>query len=144
MIPQILLGLVVAWVSYIAITLAKNIRRARLMSVPLVVVPVSPMNILWIVLEPLVFRILDSLPFRLGNFSRYARRGWHFHEKAASHVELGDAWALVTPRETFLHICNPEAINEIFARRQDFVRPVQLYSTWIFHFTSNGILTRWF
>jgi hypothetical protein len=129
MIPQILLSLGVVWLSYTAISLVNNVRRARLMDVPLVVVPVSPMNVLWIVIEPLVFRVLDSLPIRLGSFSRYARRGWHFHEKAASHVELGDAWALVTPRETFLHICNPEAINEIFARRQDFVRPLQLYST---------------
>ncbi|KAI9878026.1 MAG: hypothetical protein M1830_002146 [Pleopsidium flavum] len=127
MIPQLLLGLAVAWSAYSAIALATNVRRARAMDVPLIVVPISPMNILWIVIEPLVFRILDSLPFTLGSFSRYARRGWHFHDKAASHVELGDAWALVTPREIFLHICDPEAINDIFARRQDFVRPVQLY-----------------
>lgn len=127
MIAQILVGLAVAWLVYSTIALANNVRRARKMGVPLIVVPVSPMNILWIVAEPLVFRILDSLPFRLGSFSRYGRRGWHFSDKAASHIELGDAWALVTPRETFLQICNPDAINEVFARRQDFQRPVQLY-----------------
>ena len=128
MLPQILLSLGVAWIAYTFLTLAVNVHRARAMKVPLIVVPVSPMNTLWIVFEPLVFRILDRLRFRLGSFGRYGRRGWHFHDKAASHVELGDAWALVTPRETFLHVCNPEAINEVFARRQDFVRPIQLYS----------------
>lgn len=124
MIPQ-LLG--AAWLCYSGLALINNVRRARSMNVPLVVVPISPMNILWIVFEPLVFKFLDSLRFQFGSFSRYGRRGWHFHDKAATHVEMGDAWALVTPRETFLHICNPEAINEIFARRQDFIRPAQLY-----------------
>ena len=125
-IPLLLGG---AWLLYSGLTLIKSVRRARSMKVPLVVVPISPMNILWIVIEPLVSRVLDSLPFNFGNFNRYGRRGWHFHDKAASHVELGDAWALVTPRETFLHICNPEAINEIFARRHDFIRPTQFYCT---------------
>jgi hypothetical protein len=141
MIPQILLGLGAAWVAYSALSLINNVRRARVMGVPMVIVPISPMNLLWIVVEPLVFRFLDSLPFKLGSFSRYARRGWHFHDKAASHVELGDAWALVTTRETFLHICNPDAINEIFARRQDFVRPLQFYREWRTSMSSNLSLT---
>lgn len=128
MIPQLLLGLALVWLFYSSISLARNFRRAQAMGVPLIAVPVSPMNVLWIVIEPLVFRILDSLPFSVGSFGHYGRRGWHFHDKAASHVKLGDAFALVTPRETFLHICDPDAINDIFARRLDFVRPVQLYS----------------
>ena len=86
MLPYILLSLGIAWVAYTFLTLAVNVHRARAMKVPLIVVPVSPMNTLWIVVEPLVFRILDRLPFRLGSFGRYGRRGWHFHNKAASHV----------------------------------------------------------
>lgn len=128
MIPHLLFSLAMAWLVYSGMTLARNFRRAQAMGVPLIKVPISPMNVLWIVIEPLVFRILDILPFSLGSFGHYARRGWHFHDKAASHVKLGDAFALVTPRETFLHICDPDAINDIFSRRQDFVRPVQLYS----------------
>ena len=72
----------------------------RAMDMPLVLIPVNPIHLFWIVFEPLVFRIMDGLPFRLGSFSRYGRRGWHFHDKAASHVDLGDVFALVTPRET--------------------------------------------
>ena len=58
------------------------------MKVPLIVVPVSPMNTLWIVVEPLVFRILDRLPFRLGSYGRYGPRGgqnnWHPSKKGQS------------------------------------------------------------
>lgn len=128
MILQLLLGLALAWWLYSDISLARNFDRAQAIGVPLIKVPVSPMNFPWILMKPLVFRILDPLPFELGSFGRYGRRGWHFQDKVASHLELGDAFALVKPREIFLHICNPEAINEIFFRRQDFVRPVRLYS----------------
>lgn len=128
MILQAFFGFGLAWLLYNASSLMLNIRRARTMNVPIVVVPISPTNVLWIIVEPLFFRVLDALPLPRGNFSRYGRRGWHFYEKASSHMELGDAWALVTTRETFLHICDPEAINDVFARRQDFIRPVQFYS----------------
>lgn len=124
MILQLLLGLAVAWLLYSRMALAKNLRRAQAIDFPLLTVPVSPMNVFWIEIEPLVFRIIDSLPFSLGTFGRYGRRGWHFLDKAASHLELGDSFALVTRRETFLHICDPDAINDVFARRQDFVRPI--------------------
>ena len=106
---------------------ARNLRRAHALGIPVISVPVSPMNILWIVVEPVVFRILDSLPFSIGSF-KYARRGWHFADKARTHEQLGDVFVLTTPRETFLHVCHPDAINEIFDRRQDFIRPVELYS----------------
>lgn len=127
MIGQVLLALAFAWLIYSATCLSINIRRARTMGVPLVVVPISPMNVLWIVVEPLIFRLLDHLPIHLGTFGRYGRRGWHFHDKAQSHLELGDIFALVTPRETFVHLAQPDAILEVFSRRMDFIRPIQLY-----------------
>ena len=121
-----LCGLATAWFAYSMLCLRANVRRARTMHVPLILVPVSPMNALWIAAEPLVYLVLDRLPVRF-RWAKYARRGWHFVDKAATHQALGEAFAVVTPRETFLHVCEPGAIAEVFARRQDFVRPVQLY-----------------
>lgn len=101
MIPLLLLIFGAMWIAYSAVSLGINIHSARAINVPWVMVPISPMNIPWVVAEPMVFRVLGILPFRLGSFSRYGRRGFHFYDKAASHVEMGDAWTLVTPRETF-------------------------------------------
>ena len=70
-IPTLLSILFLVW--YI-VPFAKNIYRARALGVPVLSVPVSPMNVLWIVAEPMVFHILDRLPIDLGNFN-YARRG---------------------------------------------------------------------
>lgn len=63
------------------------------------VVPVSPMDILWIVVEPLVFRILNILLFSFGTFGRYTRRGWYFPDKARTHEELREALVLVPLRD---------------------------------------------
>ena len=109
-----------------------NVRRARAMQIPLIRVPIDPMNVLWLTVEPLLFRVLDLLPFSYGSFGRYSRRGWHFRDKDRSHIELGPVWALVTPREIYLHVSDRHAINEVFARRADFRRPQQLYSKWTY------------
>ena len=121
------LGAILLWLTWWLLPYSRNVRRAKALGIPVISVPVSPMNVLWIVVEPLLFRILDSLPFDLGSFE-YARRGWHFADKARSHEKLGEAFVVTTPRETFLHVCHPDTINEVFDRRQDFIRPVELYS----------------
>ena len=108
-----------------------NIRRARSMGIPLIRIPIDPMNVLWLVLEPHLFRVLHRLPISYGAFGYYSRRGWHFRDKAESHLRYGPAWAIVTPRGIYLHIADPDAINDVFARRADFMRPLQLYSKWI-------------
>ena len=112
-----------------------NHRRARRMSIPLIRLPVDPMNILWILLEPHFWRLLDTLPFNFANttFGRYSRRGWFFADKASSHLRYGPIFALVTPMYIYIYVADPEAVHEIFTRREDFLRPSRMYSTWPTH-----------
>ncbi|KAI9674467.1 MAG: hypothetical protein M1817_001805 [Caeruleum heppii] len=127
MIPQFILASGVAYLIWSLFCMESNVRRARLVGVPVVRMPIDPMNKLWLVFEPPLFRLLDCLPFDYGTFGRYSRRGWHFQDKARSHLEFGPAWIIATPRELYLQIADPDAINDIFARRADFVRPLHLY-----------------
>lgn len=103
-------------------------RRAVSMDIPLVRVPVDPNNALYLVLEEYIWRLLNLFPFTFGNFARYSRRGWHFIDKAESHIRYGPAWAIVHPGGIFVHVADPDAIRDIFARRQDFQRPNEMYS----------------
>ena len=105
-----------------------NYRRALTMDIPLVRLPVDPMNIAWLILEPHLWRLLDCLPVDWGTFGHYSRRGWYFHDKAASHLRYGPAWALVTPRDIYVSVSDPDAIHDIFVRRGDFLRPSKMYS----------------
>lgn len=118
-----------AWTLYSLGGLVQNIGRARRLGIPYHVLPASPVNPLWVVLEPVIFFILDRLPFQLGRVSYYGRRSWQFADRAQSHLRMGDAWALATPSEVFVYVCDPEAITQIISRRVDFIRPVELYST---------------
>lgn len=105
-----------------------NHRRASSMRIPLVRLPVDPMNIFWLIVEPSLWRILDHLPINWGVFGRYSRRGWHFHDKAESHLRYGPVWALVTPCAVYVYVADPNAIQDIFNRREDFLRPSEFYS----------------
>lgn len=130
MIAQTLLGFALAYLIWSLVSMEVNYRRAASMGIPLVRLPVDPMNIPWLILEPSLWRLLDRLPFSWGTFGRFSRRGWHFHDKAASHLQYGPAWALVTPRDIYVYVADPDAIHDIFVRRGDFLRPSKLYSEW--------------
>lgn len=105
-----------------------NYQRASSMGIPLVRLPVDPMNIVWLILEPYLWRLLNRFPFDWGTFGHYSRRGWHFKDKATSHLKYGPIWALVTPCDIYVYVAEPEAIHDIFVRRGDFLRPSKMYS----------------
>lgn len=128
MILQLAIGLGVAYLVWSLAAMEINHRRASSIGIPLVRLPIDPMNIPWLVLEPYFWRVMDHLPFRWGTFGRYSRRGWHFHDKAKSHLHYGPAWALVTPCDIYVYVADPDAIHDIFMRRGDFLRPSKLYS----------------
>lgn len=128
MIAQILLSLVGVYSAWSFISMEINYRRASSMNIPLVRLFVDPLNVPWIILEPALWGLLDYLPFNWGTFGRYSRRGWHFHDKAESHLKYGPVWALVTPRDIYVHVADPRAISDIFGRREHFIRPSKMYS----------------
>ncbi|KAF2821233.1 cytochrome P450 [Ophiobolus disseminans] len=120
-----LLGLYVGW-AFICLEL--NHKRASVMRIPLVRVPIDPLNLFFMVLEPHIFRIIDLLPPSiLPNFVQYMRRGWFFLDKADAHLKYGPMWASVTPRGIHIQICDSEAIHDMFNRRYDFIRPSENY-----------------
>ncbi|KAH9905463.1 cytochrome P450 [Xylariomycetidae sp. FL2044] len=126
-----LVGLLVAYVAWTFVCLELNVRDARRIGIAYVRLPVDSNNVLWTIFQPLVWNILDRLPFAWTSypyFVRYSRRGWHFSDKSDTHVRLGPVWALVTPVAVYLHIADADAIHDIFLRRADFVRPIKEYS----------------
>lgn len=112
------------------ITLERNYKRALSMGIPLIRVPIDPLNIPWQVIEPHLWRVADIFHLPSPSCTCYMRRGWCFADKARAHLEFGSIYAIVTPREIFVQLCDSEAIHDVFTRRGDFVRPVRNYSEW--------------
>ncbi|KAK8005919.1 hypothetical protein PG991_012216, partial [Apiospora marii] len=106
--------------------LEANVRQARGLGVPVVRLPVDVNNLLWILVQPHVWKVLDRLPVPWSAYPtcvRYARRGWYMPARAEAHVRLGPVWALVTPVQICVHVADPDAILDMVTRRGDFQRP---------------------
>ncbi|KAK7908714.1 hypothetical protein PG985_016017 [Apiospora marii] len=119
----------VAWCIYSWHSLLRNYLVARKLGIPLRLLPISHGNPFWMIVDRKVVTFLRKLPL-LGNdnFTRYNWRGWEVREKCRSHLEMGPVWMHVTPGRNWLYICDPETLVDIFRRRTDFPRPLELFA----------------
>ena len=127
MLAQILSLLLILFggsLGYNFYSLYKNYLQAQELGLPIVAIPISPDNPLWIALQTSFTKVLQYVPFNAFSFTRHCRLGWEFHDRYQTHVRLGDAWVLVTPAKNWLYVTNGKAVTEIFSRSRDFVRPV--------------------
>ena len=120
----LLVYVLVLWCFYTGYCLLVNYRRASRLNVPIVCIPVSPDNPLWIALQTTFSSLFKHVPFDAFSFTQYCRLGWEFHDRYKTHQRLGDAWMLVTPDRNWLYVAQAEAAYEIFSRGREFGRPV--------------------
>ncbi|KAI9718838.1 MAG: hypothetical protein M1828_006527 [Chrysothrix sp. TS-e1954] len=119
---------IVLCVLYNYYCLLLNYVAARKIGIPMVVIPISPENPLWMIVDKRIFiPLFERIPFGTGNFTRYNWRGWEIKDRNKSHLELGDIFIAVTPGRNFLHLCNAEALVDVFQRRSDFPRPLEIF-----------------
>ncbi|KAL4962315.1 cytochrome P450 [Aspergillus stella-maris] len=106
------------------VALELNYWRAPSIGIPLAI---DPQNIVWMVIEPHIWPILDRLPIDWGTFGLYGRRERHFTDKADSHLRYGPIWALVTLAHIYVHVADVDAVHEVFNRWMDFQRLSKMY-----------------
>ncbi|KAI1821853.1 putative cytochrome P450 [Xylaria intraflava] len=126
MLTLFCLGAGLAYVAWTVVCLEANVRKARALGIPIVRLPIDSNNVIWILLQPHVWKILDRLPIEWSwypRFVRFSRRGWFFAERARIHEELGPVWALVSSMAINIHFAEPDTIHDIVMRRGDFQRP---------------------
>jgi hypothetical protein len=113
---------------YWGVCLLRNYAAARKLGVPLRVIPIDHTNPIWMLLDRKILSIITQLvpSLRSSSFVRHNYRGWELRERYFSHHELGDVFALVTPGRTWVYIANPDALMDVFRRRTDFPRCLEL------------------
>lgn len=123
---------IAAYIGWSLVCLEVNYRKALSMGIPLIRMPIDPLNVPFQIIEPHVFKVIHSLPVsvqdRLPAVVKYMRRGWFFYDKADSHIRYGPAFAFVTPRNSWVQVCESEANYDIFSRRLEFIRANENYS----------------
>lgn len=116
--------LTAAWALNIGLHLWQNYSSACAIGVPVRIIPISPLNPFWVLLDRKVLRYVRRLPLGDNSFTRYNWRGWEVKDRYQSHHEMGDIWVLVTPFKNWVYINNPDALMSVFRRGSDFPRPV--------------------
>lgn len=108
--------------------LANNYLKARKVGLPVIIVPISPENLVWMQLARYFLPILKYVPFGNGYFSRFCHIGWEFDEKTRAHLELGDAFMFATPTNNWIYLCNAATAHDIIKRERqgEFERPAEL------------------
>ncbi|KAI0594164.1 cytochrome P450 [Biscogniauxia sp. FL1348] len=106
-------------------SLLRNYAAARTIGVPIRIIPFSPFNPFWSLVDRKVVLFLRRLPYVGDNaITRYNWRGWDIEDRWRSHYEMGDIFVLVTPQYNMVLINDPEATTSVFKRSTDFPRPV--------------------
>jgi hypothetical protein len=109
--------------------LIQNYGAARKIGLPVMVVPVSPENPLWMMLSRRVMPWVKRIPFGSGSFSRFGALGWEFYQRN-SVVEFGDGVVICTPGKNWVYVWNPDTVSDILQRRNEFFRPVELFGSY--------------
>ncbi|KAI0382414.1 putative cytochrome P450 [Hypomontagnella monticulosa] len=132
-----IISLLIAYLIWNLVCIESNVRKARALQVPVVRIPFSVDSNIWVIFQPLVWKTLEyclSVPWgSYPDFIRFSHRNWHFLEKSRPTDQIGSAWALVSPSSISLHFADPDAIEEVFSRWKDFIRPVHKYGMLAFY-----------
>lgn len=125
---QLIVTLVLIWWTFQAYRLLANYKCATQIGVPIVCVPISPDNPLWIALQTSFTSLFKYIPFDAFSFTRYCKLGWEFHDRFRPFSTLGDVFVLVTPDRNWFYVGEAEAANDILSRGREFGRPVWMLS----------------
>ncbi|KAI0158957.1 cytochrome P450 [Pestalotiopsis sp. NC0098] len=120
--PILLFGTILgSW----AVALVKNYAAARTIGIPIRILPFSPFNPFWSLVDRKVVTFLRRLPLIGDNaLTRYNWRGWDLEDRWQCHYEMGDIFIFVTPQYNMIQLSDPDATNNVFKRSADFPRPV--------------------
>lgn len=126
----ILLGPALLCLSTIS-ALLRNYSKARTIGLPILIVPVSYSNPLWLVIGRHAAPWFRYLPFGLGDtVSRIGYSGWEWAQKHSIFQEYGPGFVIVTPVQNWLYTCDGETLYGIFygERQGSIERPTELWA----------------
>lgn len=123
-----LLTLFVVIVTFLGLTtllpLARNYGTARKIGLPILVIPVNPLGLFWLIIgvqfRPLIRRLF---PERLTLWTHCCVYGGGIEQRRPVHDLLGPVFVTVSPGIIELVIGDAIAANEVFTRRKDFPKP---------------------
>lgn len=116
------------FVWFTALPLARNLAVARKIGLPIVIVPVDPLGLFWLLIgmqfRPLMRRIL---PESLTDWMHCCVYGGDIEQRRPIHARLGPVFIAVNPGFIELVVGDAVAADQVFTRRKDFPKPARAY-----------------
>lgn len=122
----IMFGVVIAalfgvWFISSAHRLYTNYQSAKLTGFPIVVCPVNPQNLLYVLVNaPLRPWLMRNLPPVVYNRFKVCTFGWQFYDRHQFHDAVGPVFVLVTTGVNQVWIADPALAQVVLTRRKDF------------------------
>lgn len=109
--------------------LARNYFSARQLNLPIIVLPVSWQDTLWLILAPTLSPFFSSLPLpsSLLKWVKYSIIGWQLHDRHTTHSHLGPAFVLVAPGHNEVFIAEPHAAAHVLGKYKEWIKSEELY-----------------
>ncbi|EPE04398.1 cytochrome p450 [Ophiostoma piceae UAMH 11346] len=109
------------WFVSSAHRLYTNYRSAKLTGFPIVVCPVNPQNLLYVLVNaPLRPWLMRNLPPVVYNRFKVCTFGWQFFDRHQFHDAVGPVFVLVTTGVNQIWIADPAIAQVVLTRRKDF------------------------
>ncbi|KAI5363679.1 putative cytochrome P450 [Septoria linicola] len=135
MVPSYLvlafLGLLALYAVNTYRALAKNILAAKQSGISYIVLPVYTFNRAWLITHRLWLPFIDAVPaFRNAKWRQYIVPEFAWAKQHDSFKEFGsDMFLLVSPGANTLFVADAEAMTQITTRRNDFPKPIWMYTS---------------
>ena len=98
-----------------------NYRAARHFQLPIVLLPASFEEPLWVLVRPM-FGWVEKLPFRLGSWYLYTDMGWPLIDEGRTIGRLGETFVLCSPVRNQIITAFPPAVDRLYKDRS-FILP---------------------
>lgn len=127
----------VGWNLLRAYKLYRNYLSARKLGIPIVLLPISWQDDLW-VLTWYWFKWINYLPNFLSWWFDYSRFAWPQELRHHPHEKYGDVFVLVAPGANEIIVNDPQASFEVQAHYKQWLKPEPLYE--IFNTFGKGVI----
>ena len=129
---KFLLGVAYAASAFICVSFTQfiwNYWQAKRIGLPILITPIEPTNVLWLLSEAYIVPILRKLPQRFTRWVEINSRDRNYPKIHLLHAQVGEAFTIVGPKRFRVVIANAKAVEQINQRRKDFAKPVDLYKS---------------
>jgi hypothetical protein len=119
---------VVLFCSLTILPIIRNYADARRVGLPIIIVPVDPLGIFWLLIGIHFLPLIRLLPGVLSRWTQCCEQGsGGYVDRSALHKRYGPVFIHVNPAFNEVVVADPVAADNVMSRRKDFIKHEKAY-----------------